>query len=132
MQDSILNAGSLGNSGIETSAYFLSSIQIDRALLRCDVRTYDGWVKAVEALLEGAPAWTGVADLEQSGFVVKGEDGDVYACAKQADGHVYSEDDLISFDRSAWDALAGCWEGTIPVNCIKVLTRPQFVALPHF
>lgn len=112
--------------------FTLSQEQINRTLEQFDLKTFKGWSEAAYQLLKDAPDWTAIVDAEQSGFIVKrttNGNADVYACAKEPDGHTYSDEDLIDFDISAWGVDA--WEGMTPKDCMALLQHPKFVQLNH-
>lgn len=105
------------------------NVQIPPAVAAHDLATFDGWVARAAEILAGTPDWTALVDSEADGYIVS-FDGYVFACAAQDDPeHVYTEDDLIDFDRSAWNGDA--WDGETPEQCRAVLESPVFTTLRH-
>lgn len=110
--------------------YTLTADQVKSAIAGRDLNTYEGWMAAVRALLNGAPDWTAIKHGDE-GYTVA-IDGDVFALAAEdgGDDATYDADLLIDFDRSAWNSELGYWEG-----CEQALTgdlaSPVFVTLLH-
>lgn len=93
--------------------------------------TYEGWRNKARELLAGKPDWTALVDESADGYVVA-LDGDVYAVPKALDpSYEYSLDDLIDFDRSAWNDEIGAWDCMDPADCRAVLQKPTFTSLRH-
>lgn len=106
--------------------YTLTALQVEAALAGHNLRTYKGWIAAAKALLADAPEWTGIRQM--GGFAVK-VDGHLYGCAEcTTAGHLYTEDDLFDFDKSAWSRDS--WDCACADVTSAELTRPVFVALP--
>ena len=79
-----------------------------------------------------APSWTAIQ--QPCGlFAVKVSDGSlagVFWCADHGDvSHVYREDELADFDRSAW--AGDSWDGLSSQDNEACLRNPVFVALRH-
>lgn len=116
---------------MKETTYQPTQAQIDKARAQ-DLSTYDGWIAAAKALLEGAPAWTALVDRnfhDVVGYVAVDADGFLCAVAYESPCYVYSADDLIDFDRSAWEG--GCFEGGNPDDAQAVILTPSFVQLSY-
>lgn len=113
--------------------YSLTQEQIKAAISGKDLRTYNGWIAAAQALLSDAPEWTAIAQ-ESGCYTVKvnvgGEFG-IFDCAKYTGNPdaVYSEEDLGDFDNSAWNGES--WDGLSAEENVASLTTPVFVTLRH-
>lgn len=114
-------------------AYSLTQEQINEAITGKNLRSYDGWLAAAEALLAEAPEWTGIVQPDGL-YVVKAElagESGIFSCAisQHTLDPVYNVDDLGEFDRSAWSGES--WDGLAADENVAALTAPVFVALRH-
>ena len=125
-------AGDVNSCRSETKGFLLTKEMIAEAIGGKDLKTYDGWLEAASALLADAPSWTAIQ--QPCGlFAVKVSDGSlagVFWCADHGDvSHVYREDELADFDRSAW--AGDSWDGLSSQDNEACLRNPVFVALRH-
>ena len=125
-------AGDVNSCRSETKGFLLTKEMIAEAIGGKDLKTYDGWLEAASALLADAPSWTAIQ--QPCGlFAVKVSDGSlagVFWCADHVDvSHVYREDELADFDRSAW--AGDSWDGLSSQDNEACLRNPVFVALRH-
>ena len=130
-ESNLVQLGNVTETGHKAmAAYALTYEQVDAAIAGFDLHTYEGWTRAANALLAGAPDWTAIKDGEY-GYVVT-VDGRVcsLACEVGGDDAIYDEDLLLDFDASAWNDEIGCWEGCEQASA-DMLTNPVFVTLRH-
>ena len=117
----------------EVPSYSLSEAQIQAAVGSKDLRTFKGWIEAAQALLKDAPVWTAIVQAGGA-FIVKGDPEygrTIFHCESRESlaQAVYSSDDLVDFDLSAW--VGDSWDGLDAAANVKALTSPVFVSLRH-
>ena len=117
----------------EVPSYSLSEAQIQAAVGSKDLRTFKGWIEAAQALLKDAPVWTAIVQAGGA-FIVKGDPEygrTIFHCESRESlaQAVYSSDDLVDFDLSAW--VGDSWDGLDAAANVKALTNPVFVSLRH-
>lgn len=121
--------GDINTNGFLSREFSLSKEQIDTAISGHNLRTYDGWMAAVKALLQDAPSWTAIRCNET--LCVKATVDStlgVFSCHEHDNpNHVYGIGDLADFDRSAWTGFS--WDGMTVENCEGSLKTPSFVSL---
>ena len=119
-----------------TTAITMTPEAVNSAIKGFDLKTFYGWTKAAEALLNDKPERTALKHADDTGYMVMIE-GSLIAVPVNSDGSLTFEmedefpEGSCDPDANAWDSVRGCWDCDEPHVSLATIESPVFVTLTY-